>query len=83
VENQDNLTDRNDAPIMLGSSAQNVANFVDETKVLTIHHALARSTLDRSSTLTGVCHGNIHQAVRSPKRKRLKNTKENSSLLRR
>jgi hypothetical protein len=30
---QDNLTDRNDAPIMLGSSAQNVANFVGETKV--------------------------------------------------
>ena len=39
---QDNLTDRNDAPIMLGSSAQNVANFVGETKVLAIHDALAR-----------------------------------------
>ena len=63
---QDNLTDRNDAPIMLGSPAQNVANFVGETKVLAIHHALARSTLDRSSTHTGVCHGNIHQAVRQP-----------------
>src|SRR5580700_9150509 len=35
---QDDLTDRNDAPIMLGSSAQNVANFVGETKILAIHH---------------------------------------------
>ena len=39
---QDNLIDRNDAPIMLGRAAQNVANFVGETKVLAIHHALAR-----------------------------------------
>jgi hypothetical protein len=28
---------------MLGSPAQNVANFVAETKVFAIHHALARS----------------------------------------
>ena len=31
---QDNLTDRNDAPIMLGGPAQNVANFVARLKFL-------------------------------------------------
>jgi hypothetical protein len=40
---QDNPAVRNDAPITLGSSAQNVANFVGETKVFAIHRALARS----------------------------------------
>src|ERR1700690_3375507 len=38
---QDNLTDRNDAPIMLGSSAQNVANFVG---VCAAHSPTAAST---------------------------------------
>jgi hypothetical protein len=32
---------------MLGSAAQNVANFVGKTKILAIHHALIPSTLDR------------------------------------
>jgi hypothetical protein len=40
---RDNPAVRNDAPITLGSSAQNVANFVGETKVFAIHRALARS----------------------------------------
>jgi hypothetical protein len=44
---QDNLTDRNDAQIVFGSPAQNVANFVGKTKILAIHHALIPSTLDR------------------------------------
>jgi len=49
---------------MLGSPAQDVANFVDETKVLTIHHALVRSTLDRFfSTPTGVCHRRFKSEV--------------------
>jgi hypothetical protein len=40
------MTNRNDTPIMLGSPAQDVANFVGEKKkVLAIHQALARSTL--------------------------------------
>jgi hypothetical protein len=44
---QDNLTDRNDAQIVFGSPAQNVANFVGKTKILAIHHALIPSTFDR------------------------------------
>jgi hypothetical protein len=43
---EDNLTNRNDAPLMLGSPGQDVANLVGETKVLAIHHALARSRLN-------------------------------------
>jgi hypothetical protein len=47
---QDDLTNRDDAPIMLGSPA---ANFVGERKVLAIHHALARSTLEQARPFDG------------------------------
>ena len=50
---QDKLTDGDDAPVMVGSPTLNVANFVGETKVLAMHHALARSTLDRYPTRIG------------------------------
>ena len=50
---QDKLADCNDAPIVIGCPALNVANLVDQTKGLAIHHALARSTLDRFATPTG------------------------------
>lgn len=48
---QDKLADGNDAPIVIGCPALNVANLVDQTRGLVIHHALARSTLDRFATL--------------------------------
>jgi hypothetical protein len=51
---------------VLGGPAQNVANFVSETKVLAVHHAPAGSAPDRFSTPVGAYHGIIHQAVRQP-----------------
>jgi hypothetical protein len=36
---QDKLADSDDAAIVLGGPAQNVANFVSETKVLAVHYA--------------------------------------------
>jgi len=40
---------------VIGCPALNVANLVDQTKRLAIHHALARSTLDWLATPSGVC----------------------------
>ena len=49
---QDKLAYCNYAPILICCPALNVANLVDQTKGLAIHHALARSTLDRFATPT-------------------------------
>jgi hypothetical protein len=38
---------------VLGGPAQNVANFVSETKVLAVHHAPAGCAPDRFSILVG------------------------------
>jgi hypothetical protein len=53
-------------PCRPGRPSRIACSSVTSTKVLAIHHALVRSTLDRFSTPTGVCHGNIHHAVRQP-----------------
>src|SRR3981189_2807543 len=62
---QDQLTDGNDAAVVIGSPALNIAHLIGHTKTLALDDPLARSTPDRFSTASGPgdCHGNVHPAV--------------------
>src|SRR5580693_499357 len=64
---QDQLTDGDDAAVVIGCPALNIAHLIGETKTLALHDPLARSTPDRFSTPSGPrgdCHGIVHTAVR-------------------
>src|SRR5437588_12085390 len=60
-----NRTERDNSSVVSGGAALNVAYLIGETKVLAVHPALARSTLDGCS---GGGHGAVHQAVRRSSR---------------
>ncbi len=64
---QHQLTNSDDATVMLGRAALDVAHLVGQPKATGFHHPLARATLDSVSNPTGsrgVCHGPVHPAVR-------------------
>src|ERR1700745_3519792 len=64
---QDQLTDGDDAAVVSGRPAVNIAPLIGETKTLALHASLARSTPDGFSTPSGPrgdCHGSVHPAVR-------------------
>src|SRR5246127_619045 len=63
---QDQLTDGDEAAVVIGGPALNVADLIGQTKTLALDDPLARSTPDRFSTASGPggdCHGNLHPAV--------------------
>src|SRR6476646_6820645 len=59
---QDQLTDGDDAAVVVGGAALNIAHLVGETKTLALDDPLARSSLDSFSTPSGWgdCHGIVH-----------------------
>src|SRR5437879_12924945 len=64
---QDQLSDGDDAAVVVGCSALNIAHLIGETKTLALDDPLARSSLDSFSTPSGPCgdcHGIVHSAVR-------------------
>src|SRR4029077_9830131 len=64
---QDQLTDSEDAAVVIGCPALNIAHLIGETETLALHDLLARSTPDGFSTPGGPrgdCHGIVHPAVR-------------------
>src|SRR5580700_7145441 len=50
---QDQLTDGNDAAVVIGCSALDIAHLIGETKTLALDDSAARSTPDRFSTASG------------------------------
>src|SRR5690242_5327304 len=71
---QDQPTEGDDAAVLIGGPALNIAHLIGETKTLALHDPLARSTLDGFTTPSepcGDCHGTVHPAVRGPDRVRL------------
>src|SRR5437667_10942555 len=64
---QDELTDGDDAAVVIGGPALNIAHLIGQPKALALDDPLARSTPDRFSTASGSggdCHGIVHPAVR-------------------
>ena len=64
---QDQLTESDDAAVVVGCPALNIAHLIGEPKTLALDDPLARSTLDGFSTPSGPCgdgHGIVHPAVR-------------------
>src|ERR1700736_4456158 len=64
---QDQLTDGNDAAVVIGCPALDIAHLIGQTKTLALHNPLAWSTPDGFSTPSGPggdCHGIVHPAVR-------------------
>src|SRR6202040_4344771 len=64
---QDQLTDGNDAAVVIGCPALDIAYLIGQTKTLALHNPLAWSTPDGFSTPSGPggdCHGIVHPAVR-------------------
>jgi hypothetical protein len=67
---QDQLTDSEDAAVVIGCPALNIAHLIGETETLALDDRLARSTPDGFSTPGGPrgdCHGIVHPAVRRPR----------------
>src|SRR5262249_44055780 len=65
--NQEQLTDRDDAAVVIGRVALNVAHLIGQTKILAPDDLLAGSAPGSFATLGGSwggCHGIIHPAVR-------------------
>src|SRR4029077_6371881 len=63
--------DGDDAAVVVGGAALNIAHLVGETKTLALDDPLARSSHDSFSTASGPCgdcHGIVHSAVRRPAR---------------
>src|SRR4029077_20684262 len=64
---QDQLTDGNNAAVVIGCPALDIAHLIGQTKTLALHNPLAWSTSDGFSTPSGPggdCHGIVHPAVR-------------------
>ena len=64
---QDQLTDGDDAAVVIGRVALNVAHLIGQTKILAPDDLLAGSAPGSFATLGGSwggCHGIIHPAVR-------------------
>src|SRR5437870_4923347 len=64
---QDQLTDGNDAAVVIGCPALDIAHLIGQTKTLALHNPLAWSTPDGFSTPSGPggdCHGIVHPAIR-------------------
>src|SRR4029077_1870911 len=62
---QDQLTHGNDAAVMIGCPALDIAHLIGQTKTLALHNPLAWSTPDGFSTPSGPggdCHGIVHPA---------------------
>ena len=67
---QDQLTDSEDAAVVIGCPGLNIAHLIGETETLALDDRLARSTPDGFSTPGGPrgdCHGIVHPAVRRPR----------------
>src|SRR5207302_7995994 len=64
---QDQLTDGDDAAVVIGCPALDIAHLIGQTKTLAPHNPLAWSPPDGFSTSSGPggdCHGIVHPAVR-------------------
>src|SRR5882762_9517834 len=64
---QDQLTDSDDAAVVIGCPALDIAHLIGQTKTLALHNSLAWSTPDGFSTPSGPggdCHGIVRPAVR-------------------
>src|ERR1700730_8992063 len=71
---QDQLTEGDDAAVVIGCSALNIAHLIRQTETLALYDPPAGSTLDCFPTTGGSpgnCHGIVHPAVRRPARLRL------------
>src|SRR6202023_2261301 len=64
---QDQLTDSDDAAVVIGCPALDIAHLIGQKKTLALHNPLTWSTPDGFSTPSGPggdCHGIVHPAVR-------------------
>src|SRR6185436_14860414 len=69
---QRELTDGDDASIVIGGAADDIADLIDETEVCALDHALAWTAFAFAAVACwpsfprhcGACHGRVHPAVR-------------------